>query len=292
MLWLYAKASICLCFMLFLLVMSLGFVPWAWLVLSIFLQALEIDSLLSTEWRMRAPNWYRLHPCWKLIHTLFLLGITWSMALGASCLGPLTCSSPLMRLRYSFIHSFISFYMENLLTEINLLEVRTSVLLRQQNTDKVMLLDISFTAPDSFHTFDGGLVTFYSRSCAQRLIWKGFTDLLIDCLDVQRIAVTGFSAVRIVSIPAFLLGTVGRDVDKYAARVQKHFLYLKSDGNIICHAHLSFPLRDRVKWKKLQVSTLDADIRHPSPVCSSQQESSVSTAIMFSGRAQGSPCIV
>lgn len=63
-----------------------------------------------------------------------------------------------------FSHSFISFYMENLLTKINLLEVRTSVLLRQQNTDKVTLLDISFTAPDSFHTFDGGLVTFYSRS--------------------------------------------------------------------------------------------------------------------------------
>lgn len=81
-------------------------------------------------------------------------------------------------------------------------------MLRQQNTDKVTLLDIRFTAPDSFHTFDGGLVTFYSRSCAQRLIWKGFTDLLIDCLDVQRIAVTGFSAVRIVSIPAFLLGTI------------------------------------------------------------------------------------
>lgn len=139
--------------------------------------------------------------------------------------------------------------MENLLTKINLLEVRTSVLLRQQNTDKVTLLDISFTAPDSFHTFDGGLVTFYSRSCAQRLIWKGFTDLLTDCLDVQRIAVTGFSAVRIVSIPAFLLGTVGRDVDKYTVRVQKRFLYLKSDGNIICHAHLSFPLRDR-EWNE------------------------------------------
>lgn len=104
------------------------------------------------------------------------------------------------------------------------------------------LLDVSFTAPDSSLTFDGGLVTFYSYSCAQRLIWKG---LIIDYLDVQRIAVTGFSAVRLVSIPAFLLGTVGRDVDKYAARVQKHFLYLKSDGNIICHAHLSFPLRDR-----------------------------------------------
>lgn len=163
------------------------------------------------------------------------------MALGASCLGPLTCSSPLMRLRYSFIHSFHFTWK----TKINLLEVRTSVMLRQQNTDKVTLLDIRFTAPDSFHTFDGGLVTFYSRSCAQRLIWKGFTDLLIDCLDVQRIAVTGFSAVRIVSIPAFLLGTIGRDVDKYTVRVQKHFLYLKSDGNIICHAHLSFPLRDR-----------------------------------------------
>lgn len=31
-----------------------------------------------------------------------------------------------------FIHSFISFYMEYLLTKVNLLEVRTSVLLRQQ----------------------------------------------------------------------------------------------------------------------------------------------------------------
>lgn len=99
--------------------------------------------LLSTEWRMHALNWCRLPPCWKPTHTLFLLGITSSMAPGASCPGPLTCSWLLTRPRYSFTHSFIYylFYLINLLTSRSL-EVRMQILLQERNINQLTLLDI------------------------------------------------------------------------------------------------------------------------------------------------------
>lgn len=64
------------------------------------------NVLFFTGWRMRAQSWCRLPPCWKLIHTPFLLGITSSTGLGASCPVLLTCSWPLMKQRYLFMDSF------------------------------------------------------------------------------------------------------------------------------------------------------------------------------------------
>lgn len=62
---------------------------------------------LPTGWRMHAPSWYRLLQCLKPTRIPFPPGITSLMVPGASFLGPLTSSWPLMRLRSaSFEFSF------------------------------------------------------------------------------------------------------------------------------------------------------------------------------------------
>lgn len=68
-----------------------------------FPQSLIIHSSFTTGWRMHAPSWCRLPPCWKPTLILFLPGITSLMVPGASSLGPLISSWPLMRLRYAFL---------------------------------------------------------------------------------------------------------------------------------------------------------------------------------------------